>query len=249
MKSHKFPNVLITGSAGDIGSGLSACFLERGHRVLGLDIAACAPEHLREKQHFYYECCDLTNPEVTREKIKRFVETHGEIQIIINNVGLIYNKPIVSYLDGKLTTHSNHDWNKVISVTLTTAFHVTASCVQHILEKSEGGIVINISSISADGNPGQSAYSAAKGAINSMTKAQAKELGAFGIRVAAIAPGFIDTSSTIKAMGSEGIKKLKRSIPLRRLGTVSEVCHAAVFIVENEYFTGSILELNGGLSI
>jgi 3-oxoacyl-[acyl-carrier protein] reductase len=82
-----------------------------------------------------------------------------------------------------------------------------------------------------------------------MTISQAKELGPFGIRVGAIAPGFIDTPSTLNAMGIDALKKLKRNIPLRRLGQVSEVCHAAVFIVENQYYTGSVLELNGGLTI
>jgi len=118
-----------------------------------------------------------------------------------------------------------------------------------MIENKGGGVIINISSISAYGNSGQSAYSAAKGALNSMTISQAKELGVFGIRVAAIAPGFIDTPSTLKAMGEDGLKKIRKSIPVRRLGLVSEVCHAVIFIVENQYFTGAVLNLNGGLSI
>lgn len=242
-------HVLVTGAAGDIGSALVECFLKRGHRVLGLDISTKMPEGFPHHDRFSYYPCDLTDTTATAGGISAFVAKYGAIQIVINNVGLIYNCPIVSYSDGELKTHPLENWDKVLAVTLTTAFNVTRLCLPSILENGEGGVVINISSISANGNPGQSAYSAAKGAINSMTISQAKELGPLGVRVAAIAPGFIDTPSTLKAMGPEALKKLRRAIPLRRLGQVTEVCHAVVFIVENQYFTGSVLELTGGLSI
>ncbi len=248
MQTAELPHVLVTGAAGDIGRGLVSCFLARGHRVLGLDLASRLPDELQANERLSYRRCDLTDPGVTADAINAFMADHGAIQVVVNNVGLIYNCPVLSYVDGKLTRHSMADWDRVLSVTLTTAFHVTTTCMASMVERG-GGVVINISSISARGNPGQSAYSAAKGAVNSMTMAQAKELGAFGIRVAAIAPGFIDTPSTLQAMGADALKKLKHSIPLRRLGRVDEVCHAAAFIVENQYFTGAVLELNGGLSI
>ena len=249
MQTPELPHVLVTGAVGDIGRGLVECFLGRGHRVLGLDIATDVPEQFQGRERFEYCSCDLTDQVATKIAIRAFIDLYGAIQVVVNNVGLIYNGAVVSYFDGELIGHSMQDWEKVIAVTLTTAFHVTTTCLPPMLEKGRGGVVINISSISANGNPGQSAYSAAKGAVNSMTLAQAKELGSFGIRVAAIAPGFIDTPSTLEAMGAEALKKLRRRIPLRRLGLVSEVCHAAVFILENHYFTGTVLELNGGLSI
>ena len=249
MQANELPHVLVTGAAGDIGRGLVSCFLDRGHRVFGIDILPDAPKQTYGHDRFDYCCCDLTDQKATAKAIHSFIEHRGVIGVVVNNVGLIFNGPVVSYVEGKLTKHSMRDWDKVVSVTLSTAFHVTTTCVAQMLEKKEGGLIINISSISAEGNPGQSAYSAAKGAINSMTIAQAKELGGFGIRVAAIAPGFIQTPSTLKAMGNDSLKKLIRNIPLRRLGSVAEVCHAAVFILENQYYTGAVLDLNGGLSI
>lgn len=245
----EFPNVLVTGAAGDIGRELVACFLNLGHRVLALDIQPHYPENFQGFDRLVYRSCDLTDPAATADLIQAFVDEYGVIEVLLNNVGLIYNCPVISYIDGKLSGHTIKDWDRVISVTLSTTFHITTTCVGFMVQKGKGGVIINISSISASGNAGQSAYSAAKGAVNSMTLAQAKELGAFGIRVAAIAPGFIDTPSTLRALGAESLRKIKRSIPLRRLGLVSEVCHAAVFILENQYFTGTVLELNGGLSI
>ena len=240
--------MLVTGVSGDIGSRLAQHFIERGHRVLGIDVAKEGPKSLRANERFHFVSADLTDAAATAKAIDSFVAAHGAVRVLVNNVGLIFNAPVLTLVDGKMVGHDAASWDKVLAVSLSAAFYVTTACVRH-MASAGGGVIINISSISANGNPGQSAYSAAKGGVNSMTMAQAKELGPMGIRVAAIAPGFIDTSSTQKAMGDEALKKLKRVIPLRRLGTVDELAHAAQFIVENGYFTGTVLELDGGLSV
>lgn len=241
--------VLVTGVSGDIGSRLAAHFLDRGHRVLGLDAAPEGPAACRGRDAFRFVRVDLTDAAATAAAIDAFVAEHGPLRIVLNNVGLIHNAPVLSFVDGAMVPHDPAAWDKVLAVTLSAAFYVTTACARHMAQAGGGGVVINISSISANGNPGQSAYSAAKGGVNSLTVAQAKELGPLGIRVAAIAPGFIDTSSTLRAMGEDALKKLKRTIPLRRLGTVEELVHAAQFIVENGYVTGTVLELDGGLTI
>lgn len=240
--------VLVTGVSGDIGSRLAAGFLSRGHLVLGLDAAAQGPESCRGRDRFHFQRVDLTDAAAATAAIDGFVSAHGPIGILINNVGLIHSAPVLNFVDGKMTAHDAASWDKVVAVTLSAAFYATAACARHMAQ-SGGGVVVNISSISGRGNPGQSAYSAAKGGVNSLTVAQAKELGPLGIRVAAIAPGFIDTGSTQRAMGDDALKKLKRAIPLRRLGTVDELEHAVRFVVENSYFTGTVLELDGGLTI
>lgn len=241
--------MLITGVCGDLGSYLAEHFLNQGYRVLGLDIASEAPETCRGNDQLKFITCDLTDSIQTEAAIEAFIEEYGPIRILVNNVGLIFNGPIFSFVDGEMVGHDFSDWNRVLAVSLSAAFYVTTCCAKHMARVGGGGVVVNISSISAAGNAGQSAYSAAKGGINSMTIAQAKELGPLGIRVAAIAPGFLDTPSTHRAMSDEALKKIKRNIPLRRLGTVEELAHAVQFVVDNSYVTGTIVELDGGLTL
>jgi 3-oxoacyl-[acyl-carrier protein] reductase len=242
-------HVLVTGVCGDIGSHFAEYFLGKGFRVFGLDIASEPPKNCHGHERLKFVSCDLIDPEATSAAIEEFVGEYGPIRIVINNVGIIFNSPVLHFVDGRLVGHDVSDWNRVLSVSLSSAFYVTTACVKHMVARGGGGIVINISSISANGNPGQSAYSAAKGGLNSLTIALAKELGPLGIRVVSIAPGFLDTSSTRRAMSDDALKKIKRSVPLRRFGTVEELAHAVQFVVDNPYYTGTILELDGGLSI
>jgi 3-oxoacyl-[acyl-carrier protein] reductase len=118
-----------------------------------------------------------------------------------------------------------------------------------MLKRRTKGVVINLSSISANGNAGQSAYSAAKAGVNALTRTWAKELGGVGIRFVSIAPGFLDTPSTQTALSEAILTKLKQQIPLRRLGEVEHIYQAVRFIVENDYLNGTVLEVDGGLVI
>jgi len=109
--------------------------------------------------------------------------------------------------------------------------------------------VLNFSSMAADGNAGQSAYSAAKAALESLTVTWSKELGPFGIRVNAVAPGFIDTPSTAKALTPAQIATWIKQVPAARMGTLAEIAHAVRFIIENDYYNGKVLRVDGGLRI
>jgi 3-oxoacyl-[acyl-carrier protein] reductase len=111
------------------------------------------------------------------------------------------------------------------------------------------GLILNISSIAAHGNVGQSAYSAAKAGIEALTKTWSKELGMFRIRCACIAPGFFNTSSTQENVNEHMLDKWKKSIPLGKLGELNDLLSATKFIIENDYFNGKILSLDGGLTI
>ena len=111
------------------------------------------------------------------------------------------------------------------------------------------GVVINISSVSASGNAGQSAYSAAKAGVESLTVTWAKELGPWGIRVAGLAPGFTETPSTHNAIAENILEQIRKEVPIGRLGEPSEVAHAVQFLIENDYINGVTLKLDGGLRI
>jgi 3-oxoacyl-[acyl-carrier protein] reductase len=110
-------------------------------------------------------------------------------------------------------------------------------------------VIVNMSSISARGNAGQSAYAAAKAGVEALTRSWAKELGPLGLRFVAVAPGFIDTPSTRAALSVEILEELKQKTPLRRLGEVANVALAVIYALENDLLTGTVLDVDGGLTI
>jgi 3-oxoacyl-[acyl-carrier protein] reductase len=115
--------------------------------------------------------------------------------------------------------------------------------------KKRKGVIINISSISAQGNVGQSAYSASKAGVEALTKTWSKELAMFGIRSTCIAPGFFDTPSTKEKVNTHMLEKWEKSIPLKRLGNLDELLTSVEFIIANDYFNGKILSIDGGLNL
>ena len=139
-----------------------------------------------------------------------------------------------------------NQWQSVIAVNLTGVYLCTRKVAAKMVELQRSGLIIKISSISRAGNMGQSNYSAAKAGVAAMTVVWAKELARYGIRVAGIAPGFIETEMT-GGMKPEALEKMTAGIPLRRMGKPEEIAHSAAYLFENDYYSGRILELDGGL--
>jgi len=133
-------------------------------------------------------------------------------------------------------------------VNLTGVFLCGREAATHMVEQQNPGVIINISSVSRAGNIGQSNYSAAKAGVAAMTTTWAKELARYGIRSAAIAPGFIQTE-ILDAMKPEALEKMAAGIPLKRTGQAHEIAHAAKFIFENDYITGRVIEVDGGIRL
>jgi 3-oxoacyl-[acyl-carrier protein] reductase len=136
-----------------------------------------------------------------------------------------------------------------MDVNLNSVFYMTSHMVDNMVAKKMQGVIINISSISAQGNVGQSAYSATKAAVEALTKTWAKELGMFKIRSACIAPGFFDTPSTRESLNENMLEQWKKNVPLKRLGVLDELYSGVEFIIRNDYYNGKILQIDGGLTI
>jgi 3-oxoacyl-[acyl-carrier protein] reductase len=117
-----------------------------------------------------------------------------------------------------------------------------------MIKFGNGGVLINISSVSRAGNAGQSNYSAAKAGVAAMAVTWSKELSRYGIRAAAIAPGFVQTD-ILNDMKPEVLERMLAAVPVKRAGVADEIAHGAIFILTNDYFTGRILEIDGGLRI
>lgn len=240
--------ILITGASGSLGSRLSEHFTGGGHQVLGLDVAEPRSE-IGEDSLFRFEPCDLRDPEKIEACLDRAFSSFGVPDIVINNAGVIHNATMLRLENGVLEKHDFNEWREVIDVTLSSAFYVTACCAQAMARSAKRGVFINLGSICSAGNLGQAAYSAAKAGINAFTVAAAKELGPLGIRVAAIAPGYLDTPSTRNHVPSDILDQIRKRTPTRKLGSVDDLLRAVDFIVSTASFNGKILELDGGLTL
>jgi 3-oxoacyl-[acyl-carrier protein] reductase len=139
-------------------------------------------------------------------------------------------------------------WQAVIDVNLTGVFLCGREAAERMIRLGNGGLIVNIASISKAGNAGQSNYSAAKAGVTAMAVVWSRELARYGIRAASIAPGFTQTD-LLAGMPPEMLAKVTAPIPLRRLCLPEEVAQAAVFIAENDYFTGRSIDLDGGMRL
>lgn len=174
---------------------------------------------------------------------------YGEIHGLINNAGILRDGLMVKVKDGEVEKRmSLAEWQAVIDVNLTGVFLCGREAATRMIQKGVAGCIINISSISKSGNMGQSNYSAAKAGVAAMATVWAKELARYGIRAAGIAPGFIATDM-VASMKPEALEKMAAGIPLKRLGEPQEVAHTARFILENDYISGRIIELDAGLRL
>ncbi|MDS4015026.1 MAG: SDR family oxidoreductase [Candidatus Accumulibacter sp.] len=239
---------VVTGAAQNIGRCIALTLADAGCRVVALDLneellGELANERIRVGK------CDVADPEQAASVIATVVEEHGRIDLLVNAAGWICSAPLFNLLDRAGGRHELALWEKSLRLNLTTAFVMGACVAEQMIRRRTRGLIINISSVAARGNAGQSAYAAAKAGSNALALSWAKELGALGIRALAIAPGFIDTSSTHAAMSRQRLDEWLARIPLRRLGTPEQVADAVVFAATNDYLTGTVIELDGGLKI
>jgi 3-oxoacyl-[acyl-carrier protein] reductase len=173
----------------------------------------------------------------------------GRFDGIVNNAGILRDALVLKAKDGVVTGKmSLEQWQAVIDVNLTGVFLCGREAAERMVRAGNGGVIINISSISRAGNAGQSNYAAAKAGVATLAVVWARELARYGIRAAAIAPGFTRTP-ILDAMKPEMLEKMVAPVPMRRLGEPAEIAHAARFIFENDFFTGRVIELDGGLRL
>mgnify|MGYP001159684978 CR=1 FL=1 len=239
---------LITGASGGIGKNLSLRFAEQGAKIIAIDKNKDKLKELASSNHnidiFDF---NLENTKKISFLFDRIFKKFNTIDVLINSAGIMYSSPIVSFKNGDLTLHGIDEWNKLLNINLTATFCITANVVKNMISNRTKGLIINLSSISARGNIGQSAYSASKAGVEALSKTWSKELGPLGIRSISIAPGFIDSPGMHKAIDENHIKDWSKRTPLRRLGQIEEVSSAIQMVIENDYFNGSVINIDGGL--
>ncbi|WP_027339818.1 3-oxoacyl-ACP reductase FabG [Halonatronum saccharophilum] len=236
---------IITGSAQGIGEEAAKIFAREGAKVVVADYSAEGGEKTVEDiknaggEAMFYKI-DVSDYSACEEMIDRTVEEYGKLDILVNNAGIT--------ADGFLVKMSEEAWDKVIDVNLKGVFN----CAKHAAKammKQGGGAIINATSIvGLYGNVGQTNYAAAKFGVIGLTKTWAKELASRGIRVNAVAPGFIQTPMT-DAVPEKILGKMEAKTPLKRLGKPEDIANAYLYLASDEssYVNGEILSVDGGL--
>lgn len=236
---------IVTGGAKGLGLSIAKLLLENGAKVIIFDKDEINLKNLPNIFEKYI--VDVTNKKEVEQAINNIVERYGKINILVNNAGTIYSQPLINITSKTECVHDYDKYKKIIEVNMHSVFLMSSLVAEKMILKRTKGVIINISSICAEGNAGQSAYSAAKAGVNAFAKVWAKELGAFGIRVVAIAPGFMDTDSTKKALNSSMIENIKIRTPLRCLGDPSCIAKMVISVISNPFVNGEVINVSGGL--
>ena len=241
----KGANALITGAAQGIGMAIAAGMAREGANVciadVNIDKAEASAEEVRKSGVKASAIkLDVSNQDEVINAFGSFIKDFGTLDILVNNAGITR--------DTLLIRMKEEDWDSVMNINLKGTFLCSREAVR-IMSKQRAGKIINISSIVAFiGNPGQANYSSSKAAVIGLTKTIAREYAGRGIRVNAVAPGFIQTPMTDN-LPDKVKDEMKQAIPLASFGTTGDVTNAVIFLASNEsdYITGQVLHVNGGM--
>lgn len=243
MMSLKNKVAIVTGGASGIGLATVKAFAEKGAKVVMADYneeagKIRAEELKAEGYEILFMQVDAGNESSVEKLVKETVTLYGQLDIMVNNAGI-----------GDLSeTHklNYEDYQKVIRVNQDGVFFGIKHAINQML-KTGGGAIINTSSILGSvGEAGAFAYNASKGAVNLMTKSSAIQYAAQGIRVNAVAPGYVESGMVNKEVMGDFYDNLVGKHPIGRLGQPEEIAHAIVFLAENEFITGTTILVDGG---
>jgi 3-oxoacyl-[acyl-carrier protein] reductase len=237
--------VVVSGAGGALGGALVSHFAATGTRVLALDRKFDAISPAPDVTAL---TVDLLIEADVRRALADTIPASQSIGLLINAAGLIWNEPVLALRGAKFTTHSLESWRSVTDANLTAPFVVATQVAARMVRRG-GGSIVNFSSIASEGNAGQAAYGAAKAGIEGLTRTMAIELGPLGVRVNALALGFIDVPSTRKAVADERLTAYAQKTSLGRLGDVTDVIHGIEFLATNRFVNGTVLKLDGGLRL
>ena len=245
--------VLITGGAAGIGKATAERFAEEGAKVVICDVNETVGQEtvklLGADASFYK--VNVANREEVQKWVDDVVARYGRVDVIVSNAGILRDGQLVKFKEGQLVSQmSEADFDLVISVNLKGVFNCAQAVAPHMI-KQGGGVILNATSVvGLDGNFGQTNYVATKSGVIGMTKVWARELGKYGIRVNAVAPGFIATE-ILSSMPEKIIAGMKAKTPLGRMGDPRDIANAYLFLASEDasFITGETLRVDGGIVV
>ena len=236
---------IITGAGSGIGRESSIMFAKEGASVVVADIdEKGGKETVEEIQasgfEAFYVKLDVTSRDESRQMVMDTMDKYGRIDVLVNNAGITQ--------DALVAKMTEEQWDKVIDVNLKGVFNCTQAVAEIMLNQGNGSIINTSSVVGLFGNIGQTNYAVTKSGIIGMTKSLAKELGKKGIRVNAVAPGFVKTPMT-ENVPEKILELMKQKTPLHRLGEPKDVAYAYAFLASDEssFINGAVLSVDGGL--
>lgn len=246
-------NIVITGGAQGLGFAMAKHFANMGANLALIDMQQEQLESAKAELGTQtgllrtYQC-NVTQEQEVVDTFKAIKQDFGQIDGLVNNAGILRDGLLLKVKEGNVEKKmSLQQFQSVIDVNLTGVFLCGREAAEHMVTNKNPGVIINMSSVARAGNMGQTNYAASKAGVVAMTTTWARELGRYGIRVAAIAPGVIRTAMT-DAMKPEAKERLLKMKPVGRLGEAEEIAHTAQFIFENDFVTGRVMEIDGGIS-
>lgn len=239
---------LVTGGSRGIGRAIALELAARGANVV-IDFHSnrMAADEVATAVTALGRICKVVQADVGNSSeadglVAQAIEALGSLDIVVSNAGIVRDALLVRMTDEK--------WETVLRTNLTGAFNVTRAAARYMLSRKSGRIVLISSVVGLGGNAGQANYAASKAGVIALAKTAAKELGARGITINVVAPGFVETDMT-SALDNGVVSSYLASIPLRRAGTPGDVARAVAFLASDEaaYITGQVLAVDGGLSL
>lgn len=243
--------IAITGAGQGLGQMMAVTLAQSGAELALLDVNEEALRKTQDQCHMLstkamiYKV-DVTNEAEVVQAFNDIIEDFGQLDGLINNAGILRDGLLVKAKDGEISKMSLEQFNAVMDVNVTGSFLCGREAAVKMIQTERKGVIINISSVARAGNIGQTNYAASKAAVATMATCWAKELARYGIRAAAIAPGVVNTAMADQ-LKPEAVERLKKMVPVGRIGETSEIAHAAKYIFESDYFTGRVLEVDGGM--
>ena len=236
--------VLVTGASRGIGKAIALTLGEAGATIIG---TATSEEGADNISKIFSESdilgkgmkLNVTDNDQITSVLKAVTDEYGAVDVLINNAGITR--------DNILVRMKEDEWDDIINTNLSSVYRMSKAVLRGMIKKRSGRIISITSVVGAMGNAGQSNYSAAKAGIMGFTKSLAREVGARGITVNAIAPGFIETDMT-ESLPKDQKEALASQIPMGRLGSVKEIAQAVLFLADESgsYLTAQTLQVNGG---
>ncbi|EHJ56584.1 3-oxoacyl-[acyl-carrier-protein] reductase [Streptococcus urinalis FB127-CNA-2] len=240
----KSKNVFITGSTRGIGLAIAHEFAKQGANIVLNGRSPISQELIDSFSEYGVTVMaisgDVSDYNDAKRMIDQVIEKLGSVDVLVNNAGITNDKLML-----KMT---QDDFEKVLKINLTGAFNMTQSVLKPMTKARQGAIINITSVVGLTGNIGQANYAASKAGLIGFTKSVAREVAGRGLKVNAIAPGFIESDMT-DALSDKMKDAILTKIPVKRIGKTQEVAETAVFLAKHDYITGQVIAVDGGMTM